>query len=514
MIRHQRLEMTIRLAALGLVVLMLAAYAVGEGTPAHAGFTKYVDDDGGCIPNATFYPTITAALADQQPGDSIFVCPGEYEEPTLLITANGLTLTGPESGGVLIKMALPTDNGRAIFVNTGGTLITRLEIDGTPPAGYNGLTTGLRNGGDGNTLSHLTITNADYGIDVAGSEPRDNHIDQNNVTAELLAISCECNESSTITDNVVQSPDSDEITGIFATGATFEVSGNTLTRAQLGINGSNAMVTDNTIIGDGQTQYDLVGLYFGPITLAGNTIENAGRNAIGIYAPYFDTTVDIVRNTIRDSKNGIFTESQNDYNIFATIGTSAPEANTFENSGGTLTDTNYLFKQGEMVDGFIDATFNDWGLCNALDIEKEVYHRSDDGTLGTVDFNPFIAGPGCATPTPTPSPSASPTTSPTATPGGQQVQWGDITCNGTYGPEDGLAIAVDAAALEAGQDEPCPEIGAPVDVDGTSRLWGDFDCDGDVDLDDALKVIGAFADVEYDAPQGCPAPEQVVGVEG
>ena len=73
----------------------------------------------------------------------------------------------------------------------------------------------------------------------------------------------------------MQSPDGDEITGIFVTGNRFEVSGNTLARAQLGVNGLNGTITDNHVIGNGATDYDLVGLYNGPLMLADNVIEDA-----------------------------------------------------------------------------------------------------------------------------------------------------------------------------------------------------------------------------------------------
>ena len=157
----------IRYLGAAFAVAALVVLALGQRAPVHAGFTKLVDHDPNGKQNDTgVYPTITEALEDQQSGDVIFVCPGTYVEPTLILTANNVTLTGAENGGATIQMANPTNQGRAIFVNTGNSLVTHLEIDATPPAGWVDPTTGLRDGGDHNVFSHLTVTNADYGINI------------------------------------------------------------------------------------------------------------------------------------------------------------------------------------------------------------------------------------------------------------------------------------------------------------------------------------------------------------
>jgi hypothetical protein len=54
---------------------------------------------------------------------------------------------------------------------------------------------------------------------------------------------------------------------------------------------------------------------------------------------------------------------------------------------------------------------------------------------------------------------------------------------------DALQILRYTVRLPVLQQEPCPDIGDTVSVDGTPRLWGDVDGDGDVNAVDALKIL-------------------------
>jgi len=69
-------------------------------------------------------------------------------------------------------------------------------------------------------------------------------------------------------------------------------------------------------------------------------------------------------------------------------------------------------------------------------------------------------------------------------PAGASVIWGDVDCKGDAPNEvatrDSQAIL--RHVLEQNplsQDDPCPEIGQIVSVDGVERTWGDVDCKGD-----------------------------------
>ena len=69
-------------------------------------------------------------------------------------------------------------------------------------------------------------------------------------------------------------------------------------------------------------------------------------------------------------------------------------------------------------------------------------------------------------------------------PGGETLVWGDVDCKGDAPNEvatrDSQAIL--RHVLEQNplsQNEPCPDIGQTVTVDGVERIWGDWDCKGD-----------------------------------
>jgi hypothetical protein len=61
-----------------------------------------------------------------------------------------------------------------------------------------------------------------------------------------------------------------------------------------------------------------------------------------------------------------------------------------------------------------------------------------------------------------------------------------------YNGEDGgfvVRAVIPTVHLPVSQQEPCPDIGDTVSVDGTPRLWGDVDGDGEVNAVDALKIL-------------------------
>jgi hypothetical protein len=67
--------------------------------------------------------------------------------------------------------------------------------------------------------------------------------------------------------------------------------------------------------------------------------------------------------------------------------------------------------------------------------------------------------------------------------------WGDVNCDGDVEAVDALKILRHVVRLAVSQEEPCPDIGSTVTVDGTPRLWGDVDGYGDVDAVDALQIL-------------------------
>jgi len=69
------------------------------------------------------------------------------------------------------------------------------------------------------------------------------------------------------------------------------------------------------------------------------------------------------------------------------------------------------------------------------------------------------------------------------------LYWGDVDCDGDVDAVDALKILRHVVRLAVSQEEPCPDIGSTVTVDGTPRLWGDVDGYGDVDAVDALQIL-------------------------
>jgi len=84
------------------------------------------------------------------------------------------------------------------------------------------------------------------------------------------------------------------------------------------------------------------------------------------------------------------------------------------------------------------------------------------------------------------------------------VQWGDVNCSGDVEAVDALQILRHLVRLPVLQQEPCPDIGVTVSVDGTPRLWGDVDGSGEVNAADALKILRHVAMLSVEQQPGTP----------
>jgi hypothetical protein len=74
-------------------------------------------------------------------------------------------------------------------------------------------------------------------------------------------------------------------------------------------------------------------------------------------------------------------------------------------------------------------------------------------------------------------------------PTAMRLQWGDVNCSGGVDAVDALQLLRYTVRLFVLQQEPCPDIGVTVWVNGTPRLWGDVDGDGEVNAVDAHKIL-------------------------
>jgi hypothetical protein len=82
--------------------------------------------------------------------------------------------------------------------------------------------------------------------------------------------------------------------------------------------------------------------------------------------------------------------------------------------------------------------------------------------------------------------------------------WGDVNCSGDVEAVDALQILRHLVRLSVLQQEPCPDIGVTVSVNGTPRLWGDVDGSGEVNAADALKILRHVAMLSVQQQPGTP----------
>jgi len=115
---------------------------------AHAQNTLVVDDDGhgtaaNCDAGVAAYSSIQAAVNAAAPGDTIFICPGTYNEQ-VVVTKNNLTIRGAGAGATVLKPSVVVPNSTSLVtpipVNVSpillvagatGVIVTNLTIDGS-----------------------------------------------------------------------------------------------------------------------------------------------------------------------------------------------------------------------------------------------------------------------------------------------------------------------------------------------------------------------------------------------
>jgi hypothetical protein len=138
--------MTKRHLLLGIVALLFVALSAAV-TPqaAHAVTTLVVDDDGqgtaaDCNAGAAAFNSIQAAVNAAAPGDTIFICPGTYDEQ-VVVTTSDLTIQG---AGASLTVLRPSAVSATTDLNVGvpmrpillvdhatGVTVSDLKIDGS-----------------------------------------------------------------------------------------------------------------------------------------------------------------------------------------------------------------------------------------------------------------------------------------------------------------------------------------------------------------------------------------------
>ena len=491
-------------------MIVIMACLASTSRPTFAASTPdYVVDTNfpACIPNLplTSYTSIHDAVAAiTTPGHTLYVCPGTYTEPTITVNASILTIMGPgatpaDDGVALVKKR--ADAGVFAFDVSAGAVddtISGLTIDATPPVGFSGYTGAILwhapygtitdNEIYGANESSIVIGNAGYLIDM--TIERNVIFEASTVPSSSHAIGCTCTYS-TIQDNTFDMPMHGQ--AVFLNGPNVNFLNNV-------VYGGVIMVSDNGLMDgnliDGDVNDTLLAEVMGDqIVVSNNNFRNTLNAALQIRDPIESsattTNATIIKNQFNYDDGGIRlldTIPGDARTITATIGGSEENANVFDHSGTSL---QLLSLAG--IASPINATFNDWGLCSLSAIEEKITHHPDNPDLGTVDYDPFIAGSTCATPTPTlsPTPSATPSSTPSPSPtsaSGQHRQ-GDLNCNGVIDGRDALLPLLAQSGALATTGAGCPELGSD------TPPFGDVDCMNGIGAQDSLAILAHTAHV-------------------
>ena len=406
---------------LSLLVVALALLASpGLAPPVAAATTWTVDlDNPDCAGGTADFPSIFEAILVASSGDTIRVCPGDYTEDSMLIPAYKDDLTIEGSGASVTHVHWSGGGDVMLTIQADGVVVRDLDLDATPPHPGD-LFDAILIGGDRLTIQNNEIRNATRAaITTQHAAPLPSHVEvlTNNIHDNASGVAQGCDDC-VFSGNTVNGGGHG---ALFVDGHRNVIASNVVVDGTVAAYGDDLLVSNNQI--SGTTVGPLLYAMGNSIAVTDNTLS--GTTGYGIEAltlsPDRSTSVTIARNTFNEVDAPIYlldSTPGDSVPLTATIGGSASEANTFIDSGGSLGDANYLVQMDGPTSG-VNATYNNWGLCTAAEIEQEIYHQADDPALGAVDFEPFIAPGSCsATPTPTATPTRTPTPTPTATPSG------------------------------------------------------------------------------------------------
>jgi hypothetical protein len=489
MLRRRELEVDRVRNILGVVGLTMAValLALGAGTPSSAGgYDRMVSPTGiGCGTATTQYTTVNAAVMAALPNESIFVCAGTYSEPTIQINAAGVSLLGPGStvdgeGQAILGIASGSYN---LILNADNVMVSGLHLDATGTG-----TTGITGDNLNYTISNNVITgvtsSAIYIIDSTMTGIY--NITNNRISSSFTGIYCMCAHAGILANVIESSTPGAGITAINVAGDGAFVSSNTVWGGFINVYGNNSSIFNNTLDGD---DVQLAGIQTGRgtgIVVDRNHLSDTSDSTYALSFTIGDAPggVTITRNTFDDVPSPIVLNDQNPNDaalISATIGGAPSDANVFTNSGGTLDDGKRLLTLLSVTNN-VSAENNNWGLCTAEDVQKEIYDLGHIPGLGKVDFDPFIPGPSCS----------------------GQMTWGNIDCDGVISALDALALIRGSEDLPYSSGANCPQVGQGVLIAAT-YAWGDIDCDGFVDAIDAVRLLANLAGAPGDPIDACPA---------
>jgi len=401
-----------------------------------------VDDDGppSCAPVSNVYTTIAQALAAANPSDTIYVCDGDYTEPSMVITDDYLTITGPGATPEDDGVATVHHNGlvSAMFaIQADYAIVQGLDLDATPPPGFGaGQTIGIENHGTSVAIQDNEIRNATGPAVSSSGGTRYVQVLNNSIHDIAEGVTCYCDDSDVAGNTVSVSGNR----ALEIVGDGNGVTDNVMLNGRVSASGDDLLISGNEITGGTPGEY-LLSVSGGGTAVMDNSVaitDNAlnGTSGFGIRAEPGSTSTSftIVRNTFAHLDVPLYLVDPNPADgavLTATVGGSEANANTFVDSGGSLSDGNNLLSLAHIALD-VNAEYNNWGLCTAAEIEQEIFHQPDNPALGVVDFEPFIAPTSCSAATPTPTP--------TPTPGGRVItippgSWANFAWTGDSSPQ-------------------------------------------------------------------------------
>jgi parallel beta-helix repeat protein len=227
------------------------------------------------------YPTITAAVNQASPGDTIFVKSGVYDENVLI--TKSLTIEGQNSANTVIIGKGRSSPTAVLTLAADNIVVSGLTIE---------------------SLNYSTATYYAYGIWIEGNNCK---ITGNIVENTYTGIFCSIQSSTTITQNTVESNHKNGI--VFYGGSLNTISGNDIVdNAASGIemDGYSNTISQNNLQGN----YRGVGLGTSYSVLYGNNIQSNTESGV-----FLAGSQDII------SANNI---TNNEYGVYVTLQLTAP----------------------------------------------------------------------------------------------------------------------------------------------------------------------------------------------
>jgi len=479
---------------LGIALLVVIAVLTDAGA-AEGGqhSTVYVDDDPGCGGLAPCYGKLGVAAIDVQPGGTVSVLPGTFQENVTVVgkvvhfkSTSGPDVTIIDGGGKAsvfrLRESLSTIEG---FTLTGG--------GGQFALGENGW--GVLMYGS-SRVAGTVRGNVIYGNSRSGIGARYSGLPIVDVDVTI--------ENNFVTENGAKNFSSwPEGPGISVSVAPWQHTT------------GSVVIQNNLVVGNGNINGVGGGVYIDSLPLPGadpgevsvalvnNTIYGNSA-AYGGGVSYQGSVINIVNNVLYGNSATQNTDLQ--------IHTPPPDWDTYI-SHNIIGDGQYNGVNGNLASDpqFVDVAGNDFRLLSgspAIDAGDELLcspkdyadrERPIDGNndatpscdIGAFEYCPAtpdadgdLAGDACDAP-----------------------GSGNVDCSGPAAGAtsvDALKLLRHNAGLSVAQSEPCLDIGQPRALaPPDNRLMGDVDCSGIVNSVDALKILRAVAGLSVAKPVGC-----------